>query len=158
VPTELGPQRNPTFEGSLLLTRIRMLIAAALMLLVISASAPAAAQAGTRKQMIRTINYVRGWSHLRALRYSPRLSQGAAAWARSLMRRQVLAHSSSASGEILEWHTGPRAHIKRTVIEWWHSPGHRHVMLGHYRRAGAGRAVGYFGGLRCTIWVVRFAR
>jgi uncharacterized protein YkwD len=134
-----------------------MLIAAALLTFVVSAAAPAA-QASSRKQMVRTINYVRGWSHLHHLRYSQQLSRGATAWARNLMRRQVLAHSSGAKGEILEWHTGARPNIKQTVIEWWHSSGHRHVMLGHYRRAGAGRAVGYFGGRRCTIWVVRFGR
>jgi hypothetical protein len=30
-------------------------------------------------------------------------------------------------------------------------------MMGGYRSAGAGKAVGIFGGRRCTIWVVRFA-
>lgn len=135
-----------------------MLIAAALMTLVVGVAAPGA-HAGSRKKMVRTINYVRSWSHLHHLRYSPRLSRGATAWARSLMRRQVLGHASHVQGEIIEWHTGGRAKVKQTVVEWWHSSGHRHVMLrGQYRRAGAGRAVGYFGGRRCTIWVVRFAR
>jgi uncharacterized protein YkwD len=139
-----------------------MLIAAALMTGVVSMSAPTA-QAGTRKQMVRSINYVRGWSNRHQLHFSHRLSRGANSWARQLMRRNVLAHSAAAmrrrEGEIIEWHTGPRAQVKSTVIEWWHSSGHRHVMLGkRYHRAGAGRAVGYIGGQRCTIWVVRFAR
>ena len=134
-----------------------MLIAAALTTLVVVIAAPAA-QAGTRKQMIRTINNARTWTHRHHLRYSGRLSRGASAWARHLMRRQILAHASHVQGEIIEWHTGARAQVKRTVTEWLHSSGHRQVMLGHYRRAGAGRAVGYFGGQRCTIWVVRFAR
>jgi uncharacterized protein YkwD len=113
--------------------------------------------------MVKAINYVRGWSHRHRLRFSNRLSAAAAAWARTLVRRDVLAHSAKAishgEGEILEWHTGPRARINKTVIEWWHSAEHRHVMLsGRYRRAGAGRAVGYMNGRRCTIWVVRFAR
>jgi uncharacterized protein YkwD len=134
-----------------------MLVAVALMTVLVSIAAPAA-QAGTRKQMVRTINYVRGWSHLRHLNYSQRLSQRAARWARHLMRRQVLAHASGVQGEIIEWHTGGRAMVRRTVSEWFHSDGHRHVMLGGFRKAGAGRAVGYFGGQRCTIWVVRFGR
>lgn len=47
---------------------------------------------------------------------------------------------------------------KRLVIEWLNSPGHRQVMLSHrYRRAGAGKAVGWIGGRKSTIWVVRFA-
>ena len=108
--------------------------------------------------MIRTINYVRALHHMHSLRYSRRLSRGAAAWAHNLMRRQTLAHASGVQGEIIEWHTGASAQIKQTVIEWWNSSGHRQVMMGHFRRAGAGRAVGYFGGRRCTIWVVRCAR
>lgn len=108
--------------------------------------------------MVRTINYVRALHHVHSLRYSARLSRGAAAWARSLMSRQTLTHSSNVQGEIIEWHTGTGAEIKRTVVEWWNSSGHRQVMMGHYRRAGAGRAVGWFDGRRCTIWVVRFAR
>jgi uncharacterized protein YkwD len=134
-----------------------MLVAAALATVVVCAAAPAA-QAGTRTRMIRAINYVRGLNHLHSLDYSRRLSSGAAAWARNLMSRQTLVHASGVQGEIIEWHTGTRAQVKRTVIEWWNSSGHRHVMMGHYRRAGAGRATGYFGGRRCTIWVVRFAR
>jgi uncharacterized protein YkwD len=139
------------------MVRVRVLIVAALSTLAFSVAAPAA-QAGQRKQMIRTINYVRGWSHLGALRYSDRLSRGAAAWARHLMHSQYLGHASGPQGEVIEWHTGGAAMVKRTVISWWHSTGHRHVMLGHFRRAGAGRATGIFGGQRCTIWVVRFAR
>jgi uncharacterized protein YkwD len=133
-----------------------MLFAAVLITVAVSIAAPAA-QAGTRTRMIRTINYVRALHHLHSVRYSNRLARGAAAWARSLMRRQMLAHASGQQGEIIEWHTGARAQIKHTVVEWWNSSSHREVMMGHYRRAGAGRAVGYFGGRRCTIWVVRFA-
>ena len=53
---------------------------------------------------------------------------------------------------------GGGALINRTVTEWWNSSEHRDVMLGSFRRAGAGRAVGYFGGRLCTIWVARFGR
>ena len=136
--------------------RIRMLFAAALAMLAVSASAPTA-QAGQRRSMVRAINYVRGLNQRRSLRFSDRLSRGASAWARHLMRAHYLGHASGVQGEIIEWHTGGGAAISQTVDEWWHSDGHRHVMLGHYRRAGAGRSVGYFGGRRCTIWVVRFA-
>jgi uncharacterized protein YkwD len=139
-----------------------MLIATALTMLAVSAAAPAA-HAGPRKQMVRTINYVRSWSHRHGLAFSGRLSRGASSWAKHLMRRNVLAHSGQAirggEGEVIEWHTGARANINKTVMEWWHSTSHRHVMLSRqYTRAGAGRAVGYWGGRKCTIWVVRFAR
>ena len=135
-----------------------MLIAAAVMTLAVTAAVPAV-QAGVREQMIRKINSVRSWSHRHSVAFSGRLSRGASLWARYLMRRNILAHSGSAirrgEGEVIEWHTGARPN----VIEWLHSTGHRHVMLSHrYHHAGAGRAVGYDGGRKCTIWVVRFAR
>jgi len=136
--------------------RIRVLIAAALLTLASSAAAPAA-HARQRNQMIRAINHIRSANHRHHLRFSGRLSRGAAGWARHLMRSQYLGHASGVQGEVIEWHTGGRARVKQTVTEWWHSTGHRQVMLGHFRRAGAGRAVGMFGGRRCTIWVVRFA-
>jgi uncharacterized protein YkwD len=143
--------------------RFRMLLAALCATVVITAATPTAADAGQRRQMIRAINFVRGWGHHRALGFSGRLSRGAASWARHLMRRDVLAHSAAAmrrhEGEVIEWHTGRQARINKVVIEWLHSPSHRHVMLSRgYRRAGAGKAVGWLGGRKATIWVVRFAR
>jgi uncharacterized protein YkwD len=125
-----------------------MLAAVALTTAIVAAAAAAPAQAGTKKQMIRTINYSR------------RLSRGATAWARHLMRRSILSHAPQPNGhgEIIEWHTGGGPDVNSTVMEWWHSSGHRQVMMmGGFRRAGAGRAVGNFGGQRCTIWVVRFS-
>jgi len=132
-----------------------MLIAAALATVVVCAAAPAA-HAGQRRQMVRTINDARAWTHHHRLHFSERLSRGAAAWARHLMQNQILGHASHVQGEIIEWHTGARGQVRRTVTEWLNSPGHRHVMLGPFRRIGAGKAVGNCGGRRCTIWVVRF--
>ena len=142
--------------------RIRVLAAAFLTTAVVGTAA-VPAQAGVRRHMIRAINHARSWSHRRHVRFSNRLSQGAASWARLLVQRNTLMHSSRAvshgEGEIIEWHTGGRARIGQTVTEWLNSTEHRQVMLaGDYRRAGAGRAVGYMGGRRCTVWVVRFAR
>lgn len=134
-----------------------MLCAAVLTAGVVLATAPGA-NAGTRRHMIGSINYIRGLNHRHALHYSSRLSRAASAWAHHLMRRQLLAHAAGVQGEVIEWHTGSGAMITRTVTEWWHSADHRRVMLGRYSKAGAARAVGYFGGQRCTIWVVRFAR
>lgn len=137
-----------------------MSAAAALTAATVAAVPAAPAQAGTRKQMIRSINYVRSWKDRRALVFSRRLSARANAWARHLMSRSTLGHSAvpSGEGEIIEWHTGSNAAVNSTVMEWWHSAGHRRVMMaGDFRRAGAGRATGYFGGRKCTIWVVQFA-
>jgi uncharacterized protein YkwD len=141
------------------LTRVRVLVAAALSTAIVGAVAPSAT-AGARDQMIRAINNVRGAHNRRAVRFSQQLSAAATAWARQLVRRNVLAHASlhPGQGEIIELHTGGRAQIRSTVVEWWNSAEHRTVMLnGRFRRAGAGRAVGMMDGRRCTIWVVRFS-
>lgn len=142
--------------------RIRVLVVAALTTAVVCVATPTA-NAGTRRHMIRAINFVRAWHHRHTLQFSNRISAGAAAWARFLVSHNTLSHSgravNSGLGEIIEWHTGGGARVNRTVGEWWNSAEHRAVMMaGGYRRAGAGRAVGNMGGRRCTVWVVRFAR
>jgi uncharacterized protein YkwD len=134
------------------------LLASAFIMLI-----PTTAGAGPRRQMIGTINYVRSWGHIHRVHMSRRLSRGARAWARHLMRTKVLAHSSRAlrhhQGEVIEWHSGGQPRVGAVVREWLGSPPHRVVMLARrYHRAGAGRAVGRIGGRRSTIWVVRFAR
>jgi uncharacterized protein YkwD len=139
------------------------MLLAALLTIALIALAIAPAQAGPRGQMVKTINYVRSWSNLRGLHYSARLSRGAAAWARQLMRSGVLQHSGNAlqrgEGEVIEWHTGNQARVNKVVMEWLNSPAHRPVILaGSYRRAGAGIAVGRMGGQKAVIWVARFAR
>jgi uncharacterized protein YkwD len=160
----MGLLPRPHIEGEAhLVLRFRMLLAALCATAVITAAAPTAADAGQRRQMVRAINFVRSWGHHRSLGFSARLSRGAASWARHLMRTDVLAHSATAlrrqEGEVIEWHTGAAANVNKVVLEWLNSPGHRGVMLSHrYRRAGAGKAVGWMRGRKSTIWVVRFAR
>ena len=139
------------------------MLLAAVLTAALFALAPAPVSAGPRRQMVGTINFVRSWGHIHGLRMSRRLSGAASQWARYLMRRNVIAHSSRAlrhhEGEIIEWHSGSRPRVRDVVHEWLNSPEHRRVMLArNYRRAGAGRAVGRIGGRRSTIWVVRFAR
>ena len=137
--------------------RPRILAAALCATALTTATTAPSADAGKRRQMLRAINSVRGMGH--RLRGSHRLTNGATEWARHLMRRDVLAHSGSRGGEIIEWHTGGSANIDGVVREWLNSPAHRRIMLsGRYHRAGAGRAVGWMNGQRSTIWVVRFAR
>ena len=124
-----------------------------------AAAQPPVADASARTRMVKTINVVRGWANVHGVHYSRRQSRRAASWARYLLRRGRLAHSSSAGGEVIEWHVGRRAGIKRAVGAWLRSPGHRRVILSsRYRRAGAGRAVGWMNGQEVTIWVVRFGR
>lgn len=139
------------------MARIRTLLAATLVAACFTVLIPAPADAGPRRQMVRTINFVRSWGHIHGLHYSSRLSHRANSWARHLIRTRVLRHSR-AQGEVIEFHTGGRPRVRATVSEWLRSPGHRSVMLAHkFHGVGAGRAVGYFNGRRVTIWVVRFA-
>jgi len=117
------------------------------------------AQAGSRRSMVRAINSVRGAQ----LRFSQKLSAGAAGWARHLFQAGYLGHSARAiachQGEVIEWHTGTAPNVGGVVGEWMNSPEHRPVLLnGIWRRMGAGSAVGTMNGRRSTIWVVRFAR
>lgn len=141
------------------MAQTRLLLAAALASVFFAVPVPERADAGVRKQMVRTINFVRGWGDHNRLRYSPRLSRSATRWARYLMRRDVLAHGSAASGEVIEWHPGTRALVNDTVMSWLGSPPHRRLLLSdRFRRAGAGKAEGYMNGQRSVIWVVRFAR
>jgi uncharacterized protein YkwD len=117
-----------------------------------------AADAGVRARMVKTINFVRGASHIRGLGYSQRLARSATAWARHLIAANMLAHSHRAQGEVIEWHTGTRTQVKNVVLEWLNSPEHRAVMLERgFRRAGAGMAIGRMGGQWATIWVVQFS-
>jgi uncharacterized protein YkwD len=120
------------------------------------------AAAGLKRQMVRSINHARNRDAVRDVHFSRGLSRGAAAWARQLMRSGSLYHSgravNSGEGEIIEWHTGGGAHIPQVVREWLNSPAHRQIMLARgYHHAGAGHAVGNFGGQWSTIWVVRFS-
>lgn len=141
------------------MAKIRLALAAVLASAFIVVPAPSRADAGARKQMVRAINFVRGWGDHNRLRFSDRLSDGAARWARYLMRRDVLAHSTAAQGEVLEWHTGSRDRVNHTVMSWLGSPPHRALLLSdRFHRAGAGKAEGYLNGQRSVIWVVRFAR
>ena len=52
------------------MARPRMLVAALCALALTTAAAPATADAGKRRQMVRAINFVRGWSHIHGVGYS----------------------------------------------------------------------------------------
>jgi uncharacterized protein YkwD len=138
------------------LLRIRVLLTAALSAVILSIFTPPA-EAGPRRQMVKAINYVRGWGHIRRLRSSPRLARSAERWARHLAQTDVLQHGH-AQGEVIEFHTGSSPDVDGTVGAWMRSPAHRAVMLARqFHRVGAGRAVGTVNGRPVTVWVVRFA-
>jgi uncharacterized protein YkwD len=127
-----------------------------------------AAHAGQHERELRAlVNGERAGRGVAGLRHSPALTRSAQRFARSLLRRGVLAHGARISaprrfrllGEnlALVGGRGPQPH--RAVRLWRRSPGHRAVMLdSRMRSVGIGRASGLFGGRPATVWVLRVGR
>lgn len=142
-------------------------LASTMMLLALSpalgsARRPAARAAAT-DAMVQKINQVRARYGVRPLRGSATLIGESQQYAATLMRADVLRHSSVSraagrSGEVLAMHLGRNPRPRSTVAKWMRSPGHRAVLLsGSMRAIGAGYAQGRFGRARAVVWVVRVA-
>ena len=149
--------------------RLQRLLSLALVSAFFVAAAPppaSAARSFTGKGMMDAINSVRAKYGLRQLKRSRRLVRSSAARSELMMREDFFAHPAQLRvptfdrvGEILELHGGRRPRMGRTIRLWLNSSGHRALMLSsRYRRIGAARAVGLYGGGRATIWVVRFGK
>ena len=130
-------------------------------------SEPLTATAAAPPAVVNKVNRVRRRNGLRRLRLSPSLTRSSRRFARHLMRTDRFGHARRIRanprfrrvGEVLAMHGGWRPRASKTIRAWMHSPTHRHVLLSRsYRRVGAGRAVGRFGGRRATIWVMQVGR
>jgi uncharacterized protein YkwD len=117
--------------------------------------------------MTAAINSVRAQNGLSAFERSPSLTGSAERYSRWLMDHDVFGHQSSiwASsrfallGEALEWHTGRRFQVGKTVRRWLGSPSHRAIVLSPVmRRVGAGVTRGRFGSRHAVIWVLHVGR
>jgi uncharacterized protein YkwD len=117
--------------------------------------------------VVRKLNRVRRRHGLRRLHYSPTLARSSQRYARHLMRTDRFGHAPRIRanpsfrwlGEVLAMHRGWRPRSSSTIRSWMRSPTHRHVLLSrNFRRVGAGRAIGRFGGRRATIWVMQVGR
>jgi len=117
--------------------------------------------------MTAAINSVRAQHGLPAFERSASLTGSAERYSRWLMDNDVFGHQSSiwASsrfallGEALEWHSGSRFKVWKTVRAWLGSPSHRNILLSPVmRRAGAGVTRGRFGSGRAVIWVLHVGR
>jgi len=115
-------------------------------------------------RMIERVNEVRHAHGLNALKRAPALQRGSKAHSRTLLAAGSLWHASLSSevrrygraGEVLAMHSGARAAIGWTIRAWLNSPPHRSVLLSpSFKRAGAGRSSGSFGGGLGTVWVLR---
>jgi len=137
----------------------------ALILLVLAAmAAPAAAQVAAPEGRVRSlVNEARVAAGVAPLRHSPALDASARRYARSLLRRGVLAHGTRIAaprrftllGENLALVGGRRPRPAVAVRLWLGSPAHRAVMLHRgMREMGVGRAGGSFRGRAATVWVL----
>jgi uncharacterized protein YkwD len=131
-----------------------------------SALALTAGQRAERK-MTKAINAVRAQNGLPAFKRSASLTGSARRYSSWLMEHDVFGHQSSiwASsrfallGEALEWHSGHRFRVWKTVRAWLGSPSHRAILLSPtMRRQGAGVTRGRFGSRRAVIWVLHVGR
>ena len=129
------------------------------------AAPPPSADASQADSMVRELNRVRALHDVGPLRTSRSLTRSSSAFAHFLMRSNYFGHMTRIRasgrfrrlGEVLEWHRGRRAFVRRTVRAWLRSPGHRRIVLSpRFRWAGAGRTTGHFRGRATTIWVAHF--
>jgi uncharacterized protein YkwD len=65
-------------------------------------------------------------------------------------------NSAWSVGENIAWGTGDYSTPRKTVIGWMNSPGHRANILGNFREAGAGVAVGSPRGRRGGTYTLDF--
>jgi uncharacterized protein YkwD len=127
----------------------------ALAVLLIAASAQAAALSGPESAMLGQINAVRARHGLRPLRIDYRLVAAARGHSADMMNRQYFAHGSFTAraraagahgpmfGEDLAWGTGVTP--QWVVDRWLASPSHRAVLLRRgFRRVGIGIMFGTF--------------
>jgi uncharacterized protein YkwD len=112
------------------------------------------------KRLVNRINDARAEHGLRALRMGARLSRGAHAWSRHLMRADSFHHARlrSGTGEILAWGTCSWFRPAQAVRMWLNSPGHRALLLRPgFRAVGTGWTRGAWRGYGCVeMAVARF--
>ena len=117
--------------------------------------------------MFHKINKIRRAHGLARMHPSLRLFYSSRRYARRMLRSDYFGHLARIpvagrfrmAGETLAWHSGWRLSPRRTVGQWMGSPPHRAVLLSSsFTRLGVGRARGYYGSRRATMWVAHVAR
>ena len=148
--------------------RIRAALALLLavpLLAVVAAPAAAAKPRGVdRLESIafKRINDMRTNHGLRRLRRSRSLTRSASRYAGYMAGRGYFGHLSTiwaarryrSLGEIILMHRGTHGRPRTAVRRWSGSPAHNSIMLSaKYRQIGVGKAYGWYGGRRVTMWV-----
>lgn len=117
----------------------------------------------TRRELaiVERINEVRAENALRPLAVGPRIQEGARAYSRSLLGRDLFVHSGARGvAETLAWGVAWKMTPRRIVALWLASPPHRRWLLWpEARRIGVGLAVGKFQDVRrvrvAVAWISR---
>jgi uncharacterized protein YkwD len=124
------------------------------------AAAPAQAAPSAEQRLVKRVNEARADHGLRQLRPASKLSAGARAWSRHLMRQDAFHHArlSAGTGEILAWGTCSWFRPARAVRMWLASSSHRALLLRPgFRVLGTGWSRGSWRGYGCVeMAVVRF--
>ena len=135
---------------------------------------PGVADAATLRGALRClVNAERARHGLRALRRSRRLSAAANGHAADMVSRGYFAHerpgstlpdrlraagwTGASAAETIAWGCGSLGAPRAVLDSWLASPLHREILLGRFRRAGVGLAVGSPLALGCTgggTWVL----
>jgi uncharacterized protein YkwD len=139
---------------------LRLAVACLAMTVLVPAEAAGAGKGrAAERALVDAVNDARQRHGLRPLRHSWPLARSAGRVARRLMRQKSLHHSSApagarAWGEALAVHRGWGARARQTVRRWLRSPTHRAVLLGRFRRVGAGMKRGRMDDRLTTVWVL----
>ena len=118
------------------------------------------------KQVLNLVNKQRAAHHLSPLRAQANLVRSARQHTRNMASKPFFSHVSPngrtpgqraiaagygtrgfhrwSLGEAIAWGTGGYASAAQIVHDWMKSPPHRAILLGHFRDAGIGVAVGTF--------------
>lgn len=143
--------------------------------LVVPLPAVAAAPAAGAKQpadrletiALTRINAMRVENGLHRLRRSPSLTRSASRYASFMAGRGFFGHLSTirasqnyrSLGEIIFMHSGGHGRPRVAVNRWAGSFAHRSLLLSpKYRQVGVGKAYGWSGGRRVTMWVAHMGR
>ena len=149
------------------MTRLRMLVIAAVLTVSLLVPAVPAAADSPAQKMIRKVNSYRKHRGVPPLRMSNSLNASSRRYARHMMRSGYFGHSRRIKasrrfkrlGEILEMHRGMRLDVSGALRRWARSPGHNAMLLdGSMKYVGAGPVRGRFQGRRTTMWVMHFGR
>jgi uncharacterized protein YkwD len=139
---------------------LRALLAVLTCVAAFVAASPAPAATWGEQRLVKRVNEARSAHGLRQLRPAPKLSAGARAWSRHLMRQDAFHHArlSAGTGEILAWGTCEWFRPARAVRMWLGSSGHRALLLRPgFRVLGTGWSRGAWRGYGCVeMAVVRF--